>query len=168
MFKEAGSFFAIAFVLFVGAYVYICGQGGNPNALLRSAHAIQPLNYHALARADATNVGISADLFERQINQESGFNPDAMSSAGAVGIAQIMKSTAAGWNVDPHDPVASLKAAANAMAWYVNHYGSYEKGLAAYNCGTGCLNQAMARYGDNWIIGLPAETQNYIHAIMGV
>jgi soluble lytic murein transglycosylase-like protein len=52
------------------------------------------LDYHKLARQDATNAGINPDLFERQINQESGFNPDAVSPAGAIGISQIMPSTA--------------------------------------------------------------------------
>jgi soluble lytic murein transglycosylase-like protein len=124
-------------------------------------------DYHALARQDALDNGIDPTLFERQINQESGWNPDAVSSMGAIGIAQIMSRTAAGWGVDPHDPVASLSAAAKAMAWYQNHYGSFEKALAAYNCGTDTLNKAMAEYGADWRVGLPAETQRYIHAIVG-
>jgi soluble lytic murein transglycosylase-like protein len=124
-------------------------------------------DYHQLARQDAMDNGIDPTLFERQINQESGWNPDAVSSMGAIGIAQIMSRTAAGWGVDPHDPVASLSAAAKAMAWYQNHYGSFEKALAAYNCGTDTLNKAMAEYGADWRVGLPAETQRYIHAIVG-
>jgi len=124
-------------------------------------------DYHALARQDATDNGLDPTLFERQINQESGFNPNAISPAGAVGIAQILPSTAAGWHVDPRDPVASLSAAAKAMAWYQNHYGSFEKALACYNAGTDTLDRAMAQYGSDWKIGLPAETQNYIHSIMG-
>lgn len=125
-------------------------------------------DYHALARQDATDNGISADLFERQINQESGFNPNAVSPMGAIGIAQIMPSTATGWHVDPHDPVASLSAAASAMARYNNQYGSYQKALAAYNCGTYCVNTAIAQYGVNWRTDVPAETDRYITAIMGV
>jgi soluble lytic murein transglycosylase-like protein len=169
MLKEAGSFFAIVMVLMVGAYFYIAGQGGNMNTLFSAHLTTTPVvsDYHQLAWQDAINAGISADLFERQINQESGFNPNAVSPAGAIGIAQIMPSTAAGWNVDPHDPVASLASAASAMAQYQTRYQSYAKALAAYNCGTATLDTAIARYGDNWIIGLPTETQNYIHAIMG-
>jgi soluble lytic murein transglycosylase-like protein len=86
---------------------------------------------------------------------------------GAVGIAQIEPLTASGWHVDPHDPVASLSAAAKAMAWYQNHYGSFEKALACYNAGTSALDSAMARYGADWKIGLPAETRRYITAIVG-
>ena len=125
------------------------------------------LDYHQLARQDATNAGISPDYFERQINQESGFNPSVVSPAGAIGIAQIMPSTARGWGIDPHNPVASLSAAASAMALYYTTYQSYPKALAAYNCGTATLNASIARYGSNWEIGLPGETQRYITAIMG-
>src|SRR5437588_4945099 len=124
-------------------------------------------DYHAVARQDALDNGIDPDLFERQINQESGWNPNAASQMGAIGIAQIMPNTANGWNVDPHDPVASLSAAAKAMAWYQNHYGSFEKALAAYNAGTDALDRAMAEYGADWRIGLPGETQRYIRAIVG-
>jgi len=125
------------------------------------------LDHHQLARQDATNNGISADLFEKQINQESGFNSNVVSPAGAIGIAQIMPSTAQGWGVDPHDPVASLSAAASAMARYYTTYQSYPKALAAYNAGTDTLNTAIARYGANWRVGVPAETQRYITTIIG-
>lgn len=125
------------------------------------------LDYHALARQDAQDHGISADLYERQINQESGFNPNAVSPAGAIGIAQIMPATAQSWGVDPWNPVQSLNVAADHMAWYQSHYGSFDKALACYNAGTAALETAMARYGSNWRIGLPAETQNYIRDIMG-
>jgi soluble lytic murein transglycosylase-like protein len=170
MLKEASSFFAIAFILFVGAYVYICSQGGNPNALFAPhVSQAQPLNYHQLAREDAQHFGISADLFERQINQESGFNPKAVSPAGAIGIAQIMPATAQSWGVDPYNPVQSLSVAADHMSWYVNHYGGdYAKALAAYNAGTSTLDAAIARYGSHWRVGVPAETNRYITAIMGV
>lgn len=144
---------------------------GNNARLQIGIHYLQTsqtsLDLHALARQDATNVGIDPNLFERQINQESGFNPNAVSQAGAVGIAQIMPETAAGWNVDPYDPIASLSAAASAMARYYTIYQSYPKTLAAYNAGTSRLDTALAQCGTGWRMCLPAETQRYIRAIMG-
>jgi soluble lytic murein transglycosylase-like protein len=146
---------------------------GNNEKMQTGLHYLQTgdshLDYHQLARLDAQHSGIPADLFERQINQESGFNPNAVSPAGAVGIAQIMPDTARGWGVDPWNPVQSLSVAADHMSWYVTHYGGdYAKALAAYNAGTSTLDTAIARYGSNWKVGVPAETQNYIRAIMGV
>jgi hypothetical protein len=123
-------------------------------------------DYRSLARTDATDNNLNPDLFERQINQESGFNPSAVSPAGAIGISQIMPATAQSWNVDPHDPVASLSAAASHMAWYQSHYGSFEKALAAYNGGSSKLDWCITNYTD-WLSCMPAETQRYVAAVMG-
>ena len=63
-------------------------------------------DYRAVAVRAAQRAGINPAIFLRQINQESGFNPNARSSAGAVGIAQIVPRWHPG--VDATDPVASL------------------------------------------------------------
>ena len=112
------------------------------------------------ARAAAQRAGIDPDIFVRQIQQESGFNPKARSGAGAIGIAQFMPGTAAGMKVDPTDPYAALDAAAQMDAQNLNRYGSYDKMLAAYNAGGG----AVEKYG-----GVPPyeETQRYVKNIMG-
>lgn len=113
-------------------------------------------DYRQVARQYAERYGIDPDLFERQIGAESNFNPRAGSPAGAQGIAQIMPTTAKGWGVDPHDPVASLDAAAKAMSKYVKQYGSYRNALVAYNAGPGRVGKPL--YG---------ETAKYIQKIMG-
>jgi surface antigen len=130
--------------------------------------------YVATAQADATAFGLPPDLFVRQINVESGFNPNALSPAGAEGIAQFEPGTAAGLGVNPWDPVQALRAAAHLMATYVATYGGdYGKALAAYNFGAGDaqagtgLAGALQRCGVQWFGCLPAETQNYINAILG-
>lgn len=124
--------------------------------------------YVALARQDAINAGISPDYFVRQIYLESGFNPNAVSPYGAVGIAQFLPSTAATLGVNPWDPISALRGAANLMASYSRQYGGdYAKALAAYNAGDDTVNYALRACGAKWIACLPAETQNYIHTIMG-
>ncbi|GAC1433001.1 MAG: hypothetical protein PVS3B3_34020 [Ktedonobacteraceae bacterium] len=125
--------------------------------------------YVAIARQDALNVGIPPDYFLRQIYVESGFNPDAASPAGAVGIAQFEPATAAGLGINPYDPVQALSGAARLMASYVIQYdGEYAKALAAYNAGSGRLNRAVRTCGTSWLACVPAETQNYIYKIMGI
>lgn len=114
------------------------------------------------ARRAAERAGIDPDYFEAQIQAESDFNPNAGSSAGAQGIAQIMPATARAWGVDPHDSKAALDAAAEHMAQYLEKYdGNIDKALAAYNAGEG----AVAQHG-----GVPpfAETRNYIAKIKGL
>jgi len=127
-----------------------------------------PVDYRAIARQKAEKYGLLPDVFLRQIQQESGFNPNSKSPSGAVGIAQIMPTTARGWGVNPNDPIASLDAAARNMAAFVKTYGgkatndpakvrsAYEKALQAYNAGPG----SVGRY-------LPAETKDYISTIIG-
>lgn len=108
------------------------------------------------ARRRAQQYGIDPDLFEAQIQQESGFQTGAVSPAGAQGVAQIMPATAAGWGVDPNRPRDALDAAAKHMAGYQKQFGSFRDALVAYNAGPGRVGQS-----------LPAETQAYIKKIMG-
>jgi soluble lytic murein transglycosylase-like protein len=123
--------------------------------------------YIAMAQADAIDAGIPADLFVRQINQESGFNPNALSPAGAQGIAQFMPATAQGLGIDPWNPVQALQGAANLMARYQHNYGGdYAKALAAYNGGSTRLAWAMQQCGNSWLSCEPPETQRYVHLIL--
>lgn len=91
------------------------------------------------AKKAARKRGLKPKLFVRQIDVESGFDPDIVSPAGATGVAQIMPATAQGWGVDPLDPIASIDAAAKHMAEYVQKYGGYENALRAYNAGPGAI-----------------------------
>lgn len=129
--------------------------------------ALSNQQYMTLARQDALATGISPDTFVRQITQESGFNPNAISPAGAIGIAQFEPATAAGLGVNPYDPIASLKGAAGLMASYIRQYGDTAKALAAYNAGPGAVQTAVELGGANWRNFLPTETQNYIRVILG-
>jgi soluble lytic murein transglycosylase-like protein len=79
-------------------------------------------DFRQIAREKAAKYGLLPVVFERQIDTESGFNPKAISSAGARGIAQIMPDTAKGWGVNPNDPVAALDAAAKNMSGYIKTY----------------------------------------------
>ena len=137
------------------------GQLGQPSAAVQAPPAERGGDLRDYARGAAARAGIDPDVFVAQINQESGFNPNAGSPAGAQGVAQIMPQTAAGWGVDPHDPYASLDAAATNMARYQQRYGGdMSKALAAYNAGPG----AVDTYG-----GVPPyeETQRYVKNILG-
>ena len=121
-----------------------------------------------LAQQDAIEYGISPVYFVRQIYAESGFNPNAYSPAGAVGIAQFLPSTAAGLGIDPYDPVSALNGAAKYMAGLSNQFGGdYAKALAAYNAGSGAVQTAVNNAGANWLSLMPYETQVYVNKIMG-
>jgi soluble lytic murein transglycosylase-like protein len=112
------------------------------------------------AAAAAEKYGIPVDLYLKLVNQESGFNPGAVSPAGAIGLGQLMPGTAADLGVDPNDPMQNLDGSARYLAEQYKRFGDWEMALAAYNAGPG----AVQKYG-----GIPPydETQNYVRSIMG-
>jgi|GEM_PF-7078790 len=95
--------------------------------------------------------------------QESGGNPNAVSSAGARGLTQFMPATAKEYNVDVTDPLDSLRGTADYLYDLRNKYnGSLPAALAHYNGGGGQA-QAVLKTGTPTY----AETKNYVSSIMG-
>ena len=118
--------------------------------------------FDAQINAAAASNGIDPALLKGLVSQESGFNPNARSGAGAAGLTQLMPGTAAALGVtNPLDPAQSLQGGAKYLREQLDRFGGDEKlALAAYNAGPG----AVQKYG-----GVPpyAETQNYVTSVMG-
>ena len=153
----------------IQAHTNASKQGVDLNSPVLPPMALAKSQYVAIAQQDAAAVGIPPTYFVRQIQTESGFNPNAVSPAGAVGIAQFLPSTAAGLGINPYDPIQALKGAAKLMANYARQYGGdYAKTLAAYNGGSGNVQYAVNNCGANWLNCLPGETRHYIYVIMGI
>lgn len=112
------------------------------------------------ARQAAQRHGIPEDLFLRLVQQESGWNPNARSHKGAMGLAQLMPGTAAKLGVNATDPVQNLEGGARYLRMMYNQFGNWTLALAAYNAGPG----AVQKYG-----GIPPyrETRNYVRIIAG-
>ena len=90
----------------------------------------------------AFQAGVDPRLLAAVTWAESGFDPDAVSRAGAIGLTQLMPATAAGLGVDPTDPIQNLEGGARYLAWTIEEFGSVELGLAAYNAGPGAVRAA--------------------------
>jgi len=119
------------------------------------------MDYRGYARQIAQQYGLNPDLYERVIGAESSWRPDAQSSAGAYGLAQLMPATAAELGVDPRDPMDNLRGGAMYLRQMLDMFGGDERlALAAYNAGPGRVQE----YG-----GIPPfpETQNYVNRILG-
>lgn len=118
------------------------------------------MDYMEMAANIAIEEGVDPELFLRLVQQESSFNPDAVSEAGAIGFSQLMPATAKDLGVDPYDPEDNLRGGARYLKQQMDKYDSVPLALAAYNAGPGNVD----KYG-----GIPPfeETQNYVSKIIG-
>jgi soluble lytic murein transglycosylase-like protein len=116
--------------------------------------------YGSEITASAQRNGLDPALLAGLIKQESGFNANARSGAGAQGLTQLMPGTAAGLGVtNPLDPGQAIEGGAKYLKQQLDRFGGdVARALAAYNAGPG----AVQRFG-----GVPpyAETQNYVRAV---
>ena len=108
----------------------------------------------------AANHPVDPRLFASLVWAESGFNPAAVSHAGAIGLAQLMPGTAAGMGVDPWNPIENLAGGARYLRAQLDAFGTVDLALAAYNAGP----NAVRRHG-----GVPpyVETQFYVLRVLG-
>jgi soluble lytic murein transglycosylase-like protein len=73
---------------------------------------------------------------------ESRYQTDAVSSAGAMGVMQIMPAVANELGVDPYDPAQAIDGAARLLRSHYDRFGSWDLALAAYNAGGGAVQNA--------------------------
>lgn len=110
---------------------------------------------------------------------ESALRSTAYSRAGAAGLWQFITSTGRSYGLqinsmidERYDPVKSTKAACRYMKDLYNMYDDWSLAIAAYNCGPGNVNKALARAGGNpqsfWEVYwyLPSETRGYVPAFI--
>src|SRR5579884_2829910 len=152
-----------------------------------------PRGHGVLERA-LTRSGLYRDMIEKVLKEEgvpqdliylaqaeSGFQPLALSRAGARGMWQLMAQRASGyglrrnwWLDERQDPEASTRAAARHLKDLYNEFGDWYLAMAAYNSGPGTVLKAVQRtgYADFWELYrrgvLPQETRNYVPIILAV
>jgi len=116
--------------------------------------------YLEMAKSAARKYGVPEALFLRLVQQESGWNPNALSPKGAVGLAQLMPETADHLGVDETDPQSNLEGGARYLSMMYARFGTWKLALAAYNAGPEAVEAAG---------GVPdyKETQKYVAAILG-
>lgn len=159
----ATSFQSVAAQVDGGAAVAVTGavatSTGAPAGIAGAGIVGTATPYAAEFNAAGARWGISPRVLAAVAHVESRFQADVVSSAGAVGMMQLMPSTAASLGVDPLDPVASIDAAARLLRSQVDRFGSIELALAAYNVGPGTVANAGG-------IQPGSQAERYVSAVL--
>ncbi len=136
------------------------GKAGTVAAAIPSYSGRYRGLYLDAAKDAALRHGVPEDLFLRLVQQESGWNPQAVSHKGATGLAQLMPATAQRLGVNATDPHDNLEGGARYLRMMYDRFGDWKLALAAYNAGP----EAVEKHG-----GIPpyAETKGYVLAVYG-
>ena len=135
-------------------------DGTSPSA--PSAPSAAPAQIDGLVQSNAATFGVDPNLIRAVIANESNFNPNATSNAGAQGLMQLMPETAASLGVtNSYDPEQNVWGGTRYLRNMLDRFGGdLPKAIAAYNAGP----EAVERYG-----GIPPypETQAYVNNVLG-
>ncbi len=129
----------------------------------RTGYSIDPMK--RLVEIKAAEHGIDVDIALKIVDMESGFNPFAISSVGALGLMQLRPQYYPGVNY--YDPEENLEAGMAALRNYLDRFDNdWAKVLSAYNAGPTKTQEDISKYGANWWLGMYDETRRYIRAIL--
>ncbi|OIA99936.1 lytic transglycosylase [Paenibacillus sp. LC231] len=133
--------------------------------------ATKPTTFEDLITAAGERYGVPVSLIKAVIDAESSFNPNAVSSAGAKGLMQLMDGTARGLGVsNPFDPAQNIEGGTKYLSNLIQRFGGeMAMVLAAYNAGpTRIANLGVSSDEELMSVAheLPQETQAYIGKVM--
>lgn len=164
---SVGSGFALACLALVGVAVVIAAVGAllHGRMPLAMAEQLYPLRYKAEIAGAAGRYHVDPYLVAAVVKAESGFDPEAESRAGAVGLMQLMPATA-DWitarddwqgasKPDLRDPAENLDLGTYYLAFLLDRFGDVPTALAAYNAGHGAVEQWLAARGASPAGGSP-------------
>ena len=133
-------------------------QSYRPSGFLARSAEARRAAYYGMMSAVACEHGIPTGLFDAMIIRESGYNPIAISTANAYGLAQLMPGTANGLGVNRYDPLQNMRGGARYLRQQLDRFGQVHLALAAYNAGPGRVRGGL--------VPRITETQAYVTNII--
>ncbi|MDD7795751.1 lytic transglycosylase domain-containing protein [Clostridium sp. 'White wine YQ'] len=109
--------------------------------------------------------GVDSNLIRSIIKQESNFNPNAKSGAGAMGLMQLMPFNCTGLK-NPYDVQENIDRGTSMIKDALDKYKNIDMALMSYNAGSGTMQRRGVNSPDD-LYKMPAETQNYVTKIKG-
>lgn len=135
----------------------LLGNYGSKNSTASSGKS----SFESIIQSASRKYDVDADLVKAVIQNESNYEADAVSSAGALGLMQLMPATAESLGVEnPLDPAQNIEGGVKLLRELLNQFGgNLSNTLAAYNAGA----SAVMQYG-----GVPPyqETQTYVKRVL--
>ncbi|WP_040212424.1 lytic transglycosylase domain-containing protein [Clostridium polynesiense] len=109
---------------------------------------------------------VDSKLIHAIIKQESNYNPNSVSKAGAMGLMQLMPENCVEDGVkDPFDIEDNIRGGIKQFKGYLNRYKDIEMSLMAYNAGPGTVKRRGVKSIDD-VYKMPKETQHYVKKVM--
>ena len=131
---------------------------GFTNILTKTTFSNGKIDLDAIFEEAGRRYNLSPNLLKAVAKIESGFRPDVTSTAGAMGIMQLMPGTARGLGVtDPYDPVQNIMGGAKYLRDMLDKFGDVRLALAAYNSGP----NNVTKYN-----GVPPFCENYVKKVL--
>lgn len=132
-----------------------------PTVIERAPAPASPTAFDVVIDEQARRYGVSARVVRALIEAESGFNPAARSSSGAIGLMQLMPSTARSLGVNPFVPEQNIEGGVRYFSQLLKMFGKLDLALVAYNAGPGFAERFAAG-----LTPLYGETRRYVDRIL--
>ena len=133
--------------------------------------AAYPLRYSDEIKSASAEFNIEPDLIASIIRAESGFRRDAVSPKGAIGLMQLLPSTAqwiSGEEVDLKDPAVNIRVGAMYLRYLFDKFGDLRTVLIAYNAGEGKVSGWLKEKGLTTLENSPYPATNaYVERVLG-
>lgn len=138
-------------------------QSKNYRKVMSESKSSARNKYSYIIREKSRKYNIEPSIIKAVITAESNWNPRAISQKGAIGLMQLMPSTARDMKItNPHDPEQNIEAGTRYLRFLLNRFdGNINLALAAYNAGPGKVERSG---------GIPpiTETKKYVRKVISI